>query len=51
MKFKDSNTLPFYSECMLSLLIYVVNNKHLFHANMDYHNYGIVYVTSWRLVP
>jgi hypothetical protein len=46
MKFKDLHTLPFYSQFIFSLLIHVVNNKHLFNTNMDYHNYK----TRYKLV-
>jgi hypothetical protein len=37
--FRKTEILPFYSQYLFSLILYMVNNKHLFKANMDVHNY------------
>lgn len=37
--FKKMEILPFYSQYLYTLILYMVNNKHLFKANMDVHNY------------
>jgi hypothetical protein len=31
---------PFYSQDIYSLLLYIVNNKHLFILNMEIHNFS-----------
>jgi hypothetical protein len=38
--FKTMEILPFYSQCIFSLLLYVVNNKHLFTKNTEIHNHN-----------
>jgi hypothetical protein len=37
--FKKMEILPFYSQYLYTLILYMMNNKHLFKANMDVHNY------------
>ena len=37
--FKTMEILPFYSEYIFSLLLNVVNNKHLFTKNLEVHNH------------
>jgi hypothetical protein len=37
--FRKTEILPFYSQYLFSLILYTVNNKHLFKANMDVRNY------------
>jgi hypothetical protein len=37
--FKTTEILPFYSQCILSLLLYMVNNKQLFTKNLEVHNH------------
>jgi hypothetical protein len=37
--FKKMEILPFYSQYLYTLILSLVNNKHLFKANMDVHNY------------
>ena len=34
-----TETLPFYSQYIFSLILYVVNNKHLFTKNLGVHNH------------
>ena len=36
---KTMEILPLYSQYIFSLLMYVVNNKHLFTKNLDIHNH------------
>ena len=38
LKVKTKKILPFYSQYIFSLLIYVVDNRHLFIINQDIHN-------------
>ena len=38
--FKEMEILPFYSQYIFSLLMYVVNNKHLFIQNCGIHNHN-----------
>jgi hypothetical protein len=37
--FRQTEILPFYLQYLFALILYTVNNKHLFNANMDVHNY------------
>jgi hypothetical protein len=37
--FKTMKMLPFYSQYIFSLLLYMVNNKHLFTKNVEVHNH------------
>ena len=37
--FKTMEILPLYSQYMFSLLVFVVNNKHLFTKNSEVHNH------------
>jgi hypothetical protein len=37
--FKSIKILPLYSQYIFSLLLYVVNNKHLFTRNLEVHNH------------
>jgi len=37
--FKSIKILPLYSQYIFSLLMYVVNNKHLFTRNLEVHNH------------
>jgi len=38
--FKEMEILPFYSQYIFSLLMYVVNNKHLFIQNCGIHKHN-----------
>jgi hypothetical protein len=38
--FKTMEILPFFSQYIVSLLFYVVNNKHLFTTNLEVHNHN-----------
>jgi len=38
--FKEMEILPFYSQYIFSILMYVVNNKHLFIQNCGIHNHN-----------
>jgi len=38
--FKSMEILPLYSPYLFSLLMYVVNNKHLFTKTLEFHNHG-----------
>ena len=38
--FKTMEILPLYSQHIFSLLMYVVNNKHLFTKNLEVHNHN-----------
>jgi len=37
--FKRMEILPLYSQYLFSLLMYVVNNKHLFTKTLEFHNH------------
>jgi hypothetical protein len=37
--FKSMKILPLYSQYIFSLLMYVVNNKHLLTRNLEVHNH------------
>ena len=37
--FKSMKILPVYSQYTFSVLMYVVNNKHLFTRNLEVHNH------------
>jgi len=39
--FKSMKILPVYSQYTFSVLMYVVNNKHLFTRNLEVHNHDI----------
>jgi hypothetical protein len=36
--FKTMKILPFYSQYIFSVLIYIINNRHLFTTNQEVHN-------------
>jgi hypothetical protein len=38
--FNTKKMLPFYSQYILSILLYVVNNQHLFTKNLEDHNHN-----------
>jgi hypothetical protein len=42
-------TLPLYSQYIFSLLMYVVNNKHLFTKNLEVHNHDTRSVNNFHL--
>ena len=37
--FKSTKIIPLYSQYIFSLLMYMVNNKHLFTRNLEVHNH------------
>ena len=39
--FKTMKILPFYSQYIFSILIYIINNRHLFITNQEVHNVNI----------
>ena len=39
--FKTMEILPLYSQYIFSLIMYVVNKKHLFTKNLEVHNHNI----------
>ena len=41
--------LPLYSQYILSLLMYVVNNKHLFTKNLEVHNHNTRSANNFHL--
>jgi hypothetical protein len=47
--FKTMEILPFYSQCIFSFLLYVVNNKHLFMRNIEVHNHNTRYANNFYL--
>jgi len=47
--FKTMEILPFYSQCIFSLLLYMVNNKHLFTKNTEIHNHNTRYANNFHL--
>jgi len=47
--FKTMEVLPFYSQHMFSLLLYVVNNYHLFTTNLEVHNHNIRTANNFHL--
>ena len=42
--------LPFYSQYIFSLLLCVVNNKHLFTKNLDVHNHDTMSANNFHLL-
>jgi len=47
--FKTMEILPFHSQCIFSLLLYVVNNKHLFTKNIEVHNHNTSSANNFHL--
>ena len=47
--FKTMEILPFYSQKLFSLLLYVVNNKHLFTQNLEVHNHDTKSANKFNL--
>jgi len=47
--FKTMEILPLYSQYMFSLLMYVVNNKHLFTKNLEVHNHDTRSANNFHL--
>ena len=47
--FKSTKILPLYSQYIFSLLMYVVNNKHLFTRNLEVHNHDTRYAKNFHL--
>jgi hypothetical protein len=47
--FKSTKIFPLYSQYIFSLLMYVVNNKHLFTRNLAVHNHDIRYAKHFHL--
>jgi len=47
--FKTTEILPFYSQYIVSLLLYVVNNKHLFTNNLEVHKHNTSSANSFHL--
>jgi len=47
--FTTMEILPFYSQLIFSLLLYVVNNKHLFTENWELHNHDTRSASNFHL--
>jgi len=47
--FKTMEILPLYSQYMFSVLMYVVNNKHLFTKNLPVHNHDTGAANNFHL--
>ena len=47
--FKTMEILPFYSQCIFSLVLYVVNKKHLFTHNLEVHNHDTRSANNFHL--
>ena len=47
--FKTMDILRFYPQCIFSLVLYVVNNKHLFTKNSEFHNHDIRSTNNFHL--
>jgi len=47
--FKIMEILPFYSQYIFSLLLFVVNNKHLLTKNIEGHNHDIRSANNFHL--
>jgi hypothetical protein len=47
--FKSMKILPVYSQYIFSLLMYVVNNKHLFKRILEVHNHNTRSAKNFRL--
>ena len=47
--FKTMAILPFYSQYLFSLLLYVVSNKHLFTKNLEVHNHDTRSANKFQL--
>ena len=47
--FKTMAILPFYSQCLFSLLLYVVSNKHLFTKNLEEYNHDTRCANNFHL--
>jgi len=48
--FKAMEILTFYSQYIFSLLLYVVNNKHLFTKNWQVYNHGMLIIFIYPLL-
>jgi len=47
--FKTMEILPFHSQYTFSLLLYVVNNQHLFTKNLEVHNQDTSFPNNFYL--
>jgi hypothetical protein len=47
--FKDMTILLMYSQYIYSLILYAVNNKHLYNTSNEIHNYRIRYNNNLHL--
>jgi hypothetical protein len=47
--FKTMEVLPFYSQCIFSVLLCVVSNKHLFTKNLEVHNHNTRSANNFHL--
>jgi len=47
--FKTMDILPIYSQHQFSLLLYVVNNKHVLTKNLEAHNHDTRFVDTFHL--
>jgi hypothetical protein len=47
--FKELGILPFYSQCLYSLLMFVAKNRDLFQANTNFHSVNTRYKNDLHL--
>jgi hypothetical protein len=47
--FKTKEIVPFYCQYIFSLLLYVVNKKHLFTKNLAVHNHDARFANNFQL--